>query len=138
MPTKRLIKPITKPVASKSQAKPTTSTPLATKTPVKRVVKTSVPPSSKGASKATPVSKVVAPAAALTSLRPGSKQSQLLERLGTGATMAQMMELTGWQAHTLRATLSAVFRKRLKLIIEAGPAAGDSTRIYRITGQTAE
>lgn len=134
MPTKKLIKPITKPVASKSQSKPTTSTPLATNTPVKRVVKASALPSSKGASKATPASKVVAPAAALTSLRPGSKQSQLLDLLGTGATMAQMMELTGWQAHTLRATLSAVFRKRLKLIIEAGPAEGDSARIYRITG----
>jgi len=45
------------------------------------------------------------------------------------------MELTGWQAHTLRATLSAVFRKRLKLIIEAGLAEGDSARIYRITGR---
>lgn len=134
MPTKKLIKPIEKPVASKSQSKQTTLTPLATKAPVKRVVKTSAPAPSKGAYKATPASKLVPTIAALPSLRPGSKQSQLLDLLSTGTTMAQMIELTGWQAHTLRATLSAVFRKRLKLIVEATAAEGDPVRIYRITG----
>jgi hypothetical protein len=137
MPTKKSIKPLATPVTSKTKSKPTGPTSSTVKASVKRVVKASTPVTAKFASKGGPTSKVVPPPAALPSLRPGSKQSQLLERLGTGATMAQMMELTGWQAHTLRATLSAVFRKRLKLIIDAGPAAGDSTRIYRITGQTA-
>ena len=33
---------------------------------------------------------------------PTSKQSQLIALLGPGASMAQMMKLTGWQPHTVR------------------------------------
>lgn len=71
-------------------------------------------------------------------LRPHSKQAQLLNLLGTsGATMVQMEELTGWQPHTIRATLSAVFRKRLNLNIEAGYLPHSKTRHYRLIAETA-
>ena len=70
-------------------------------------------------------------------LRAGSKQVQLLGLLNTGATMTQMSKLTGWQAHTIRATISVVFRKRLGLTIEPRTAPGGTERIYQVTALAA-
>ncbi len=57
-----------------------------------------------------PVPAVPAPAA-------GSKQSQLIAmlRAPAGGTMDQLTEMTGWQPHTVRGTISGTLRKRLKL-----------------------
>ncbi|MFM9917552.1 MAG: DUF3489 domain-containing protein, partial [Rhizobacter sp.] len=46
-----------------------------------------------------------------------SKQARLISLLNAapGATLEQMMSLTGWQAHTVRGTISGVLRKRLGL-----------------------
>lgn len=133
-----------KPTTPKPTGKPAGAKPLPAKAAAKPASKTAVPTSSHAVPRAAKVSVPSRPSTSsaiqplpLPTLRPGSKQSQLLEILGTGATMAQMMELTGWQAHTLRATLSAVFRKRLKLNIEGVTPSGESTRIYRITGLAA-
>lgn len=58
-------------------------------------------------------------------------------RLARGATVAQIMELTGWQSHSVRGFLSAVVRKRLKLnlVSEVGK---DGQRRYRIVDDAAK
>jgi len=64
-----------------------------------------------------------------------SKQARLIALLGSapGATIEQMTKLTGWQAHTVRGTISGVLRKRLGLNVSC--ADGDAgTRVYRIVG----
>jgi hypothetical protein len=62
----------------------------------------------------------------------GSKQSQLIEMLKapSGASIERMVALTGWQAHTVRGTISGVLRKRLGLKVVCGGEAG--SRAYRI------
>lgn len=62
-----------------------------------------------------------------------SKQARLIDllRAAPGGTIDQMMKLTGWQAHTVRGTISGVLRKRLGLNVAcATDAAG--ARVYRI------
>ena len=46
-----------------------------------------------------------------------SKSAQMLELLGRseGATLAELMEATGWQANSVRGFLSATVRNRLEL-----------------------
>lgn len=145
-PTKTTKKPAaraSKPSTASTKTKPATkparkaSTSNAAKAAAKKA-----PPSRSGkatsARKTPPVAapEPLVPSTANTLLRPNSKQSQLLELLQSkGATIPQMSELTGWQAHTIRATMSAVFRKRLGLTIEVSKAEGGSDRMYRITGQ---
>jgi len=48
----------------------------------------------------------------------------------SGATLAQMMKLTGWQAHTVRGMLSGSLRKRLGL--DVGSQVEEGVRVYRI------
>lgn len=64
--------------------------------------------------------------------RAQSKQAQLIELLETssGASMVQMIELTGWQAHTVRGAISGTLRKRLGLNVQAQLEEG--TRVYRL------
>lgn len=64
----------------------------------------------------------------------GSKQSQLLAMLRSpaGATIEQMMSLTGWQAHTVRGAISGVLRKRLGLNVVCTPDPAGGARIYRV------
>jgi hypothetical protein len=42
-----------------------------------------------------------------------------------------MTALTGWQAHTVRGTISGVLRKKLQLNVTCA-AEGDGARVYRI------
>lgn len=66
-----------------------------------------------------------------------SKQARLIALLGCagGASITQMIALTGWQAHTVRGTISGVLRKRLGLNVEC--ATDDSgKRVYRIVAAT--
>ena len=62
-----------------------------------------------------------------------TQQSQLIAllRSAAGGTLEQMQKLTGWQAHTVRATISAVLSKRLGLDVQS-IANADGPRIYRI------
>lgn len=61
-----------------------------------------------------------------------SKQARLISLMSvpSGATIDQMMTLTGWQAHTVRGAISGVLRKRLGLNVVCAGAAG--SRSYRI------
>ncbi len=61
-----------------------------------------------------------------------SKQDRLVSMLRspTGASIATMMSVTGWQQHSVRGFLAGVVRKRLKLKLES--ETSDGSRIYRI------
>jgi hypothetical protein len=65
-----------------------------------------------------------------------SKQARLicLLRGSSGATLEQMMALTGWQAHTVRGAISGVLRKRLGLnvVCDSASESGAGSRCYRI------
>ncbi|OYY63855.1 MAG: hypothetical protein B7Y51_05290 [Burkholderiales bacterium 28-67-8] len=68
-----------------------------------------------------------------------SKQSRLISllRASSGATLKQMMALTGWQAHTVRGAISGVLRKRLGLNVVCEGASGSGARCYRIVAAAA-
>src|SRR2546429_1985225 len=61
---------------------------------------------------------------------PGSKQSRVITMLQSpaGATIAAMMQATGWQQHSVRGFLAGVVRKRLKLKLESKKV--DDSRVY--------
>jgi hypothetical protein len=63
---------------------------------------------------------------------PGSKQSRVITMLQSpaGATIAAMMQATGWQQHSVRGFLAGVVRKRLKLKLESKKV--DDSRVYLI------
>jgi Protein of unknown function (DUF3489) len=64
---------------------------------------------------------------------PNSKQSRVVAMLQSpsGATIAAMMKVTGWQQHSVRGFLAGVVRKRLKL--KLGSKKVDGNRVYQIT-----
>ena len=47
-----------------------------------------------------------------------------------GATIAAMMDATGWQPHSVRGFLAGVVRKRLRL--KLGSRKVDGSRVYQI------
>jgi Protein of unknown function (DUF3489) len=61
-----------------------------------------------------------------------TKQSRVLEMLRSpaGATVAAMMQATGWQQHSVRGFLAGVVRKRLKLKLTSKTV--DGKRVYQI------
>lgn len=68
-----------------------------------------------------------------------SKAETVLKKLrqARGVTILQIVELTGWQSHSVRGFLSAVVRKKLKLnlVSEVGK---DGQRRYRIVDSAAK
>ncbi len=65
--------------------------------------------------------------------REGSKQATVIQMLQhpSGTTIRQVMETTGWQAHTVRGTFAGALKKKLGLnIVSAKDATGE--RVYRI------
>ncbi len=65
--------------------------------------------------------------------RENSKQAEVIRMLQRpeGATIAQICEATGWQAHTVRGTLAGALKKKLGLTITSDKVKGDD-RIYRV------
>jgi Protein of unknown function (DUF3489) len=55
----------------------------------------------------------------------------LLEK-SKGATLAELMKATGWQAHSVRGFLSGTLRKKMGLKIES-TKRGDGERVYSIS-----
>jgi len=62
-----------------------------------------------------------------------SKQDKLtaLLRRPDGATIAELTDATGWQAHSVRGAMSGALKKKLKLTIDSAKVEGRG-RVYRI------
>ena len=71
--------------------------------------------------------------------RADSKQALVIGLLQRpeGATIAQIVEATGWQQHTVRGTLAGTLKKRLGLTITSTKETGGQ-RVYRIETIAAE
>jgi len=67
--------------------------------------------------------------------RSHSKQERVLTMLRRpgGASIAAIMQSTGWQPHSVRGFFAGVVRKRLGLKLESAKADGE--RVYRIAGE---
>ena len=65
-------------------------------------------------------------------IRAGTKQAQIIAMLQRpeGATVAEMVEATGWLAHTVRGCISGALKKKLGLPISAEKVEGRGT-VYR-------
>lgn len=50
-----------------------------------------------------------------------------------GATVDQIMDITGWQRHSIRGAMAGTLKKKLGLIIASEKAGGKGARVYRIT-----
>ena len=66
-------------------------------------------------------------------IRPGTKLAAIIDamRHPGGATIAQMMAGTGWQAHTVRGAISCMVRKRLGYVVITEKGT-DGQRTYRV------
>jgi hypothetical protein len=66
--------------------------------------------------------------------REGSKKSEVIDlmRRSQGATLAEIMELTGWQAHTVRGFVSGTLVKKLGLKVDSF-RSNEKERTYRIS-----
>ncbi len=66
-------------------------------------------------------------------VRPGTKLAALVELLGRkqGGTLAEAIETTGWQAHSVRGAISGSLKKKLGLTVTSEVVAGRG-RTYSI------
>ncbi|GHE01007.1 hypothetical protein U879_13365 [Defluviimonas sp. 20V17] len=65
--------------------------------------------------------------------RTGTKQARMIEMLrdDVGATIDEIVEATGWQAHTVRGAMSGALKKKLGMTITSEKVEGRG-RVYRI------
>ena len=77
-------------------------------------------------------------AIAVESFAPVTKQVRIivLLRRPIGATIADMMEVTGWLPHSVRGALSGVPRRKLGLVVQS-EAEAERGRVYRLGGDPA-
>lgn len=125
----------------KARTKITTSAPMATTpprtAPLKKAGIAAAPVAPATSPKRRPAkvnSQIAAPV--IVELAGTSKQARLIAMLRAlpGATIEQMMTLTGWQAHTVRGTISGVLRKKLGLNVTCEVRDGSGRSLYRIVG----
>ena len=93
-----------------------------------RPSRSSAKPTRRGAAKPRTAAKPSRKPAPAVAEPTGSKQSQLIAMLRSpnGGTIDQLTQLTGWQPHSVRGTISGTLRKRLKLNVTC------VDRVYRI------
>ena len=74
-----------------------------------------------------------APSRKPSTQRAGTKQAQIIAMLQRpeGASVAEIVEATQWQAHTVRGSISGALKKKLGLTITAEKVEGRGT-VYRI------
>lgn len=115
--------PIAKPTRRRTAAPATPEAPRE-----KRVArrKAAAPPVSSPAAAKPPASATKGPAGKLEVV-------VALMRRPEGATVAQMGEATGWQAHSVRGALAGALKRKHKLTIVGEP--GESGRVYRIAAE---
>ena len=65
--------------------------------------------------------------------RENTKQAQIIAMLQRpeGATISQIVEVTGWQPHTVRGTFAGAFKKKLGLTLSSSKDE-HGQRVYRI------
>ncbi len=70
-----------------------------------------------------------------TATASSSKLDQIQSAIATpdGATLATLMDITGWQAHSVRGALAGALKVKRKL--EIGSEVREGVRFYRIEGQ---
>ena len=87
------------------------------------------------AAKKKPARKAVASRGPAKILRPGTKQALMIDMLNRkdGATVAEVVEATGWQPHSVRGAISGAVKTKLGFIVET-EVIKDRGRVYRITG----
>ncbi len=68
-------------------------------------------------------------------VRPGTKQALLIDLLKRkkGATIEEIIAVTGWQAHSVRGAISGALKKKLGLAVTS-ERVGDRGRVYQIAG----
>jgi hypothetical protein len=91
------------------------------------------PKKGKAAKKASPAKKAPKAAKKAGATRDGSKTEQVLDllRRTEGATLAELMKATGWQAHSVRGFLSGTVSKKLGLAVTSAKVE-DGERTYSI------
>jgi hypothetical protein len=100
--------------------------------PAKVIAKKS-PTTSRRAAVARPAAKHAAEPALARSKKTGSKKTDLLAlmRRDRGATMAEIIQLTGWQPHTVRGFISGTLVKKMGLAVDSFCGEGRE-RTYQI------
>lgn len=70
---------------------------------------------------------------------PSGKSQIVLKKLraAKGVTIAELMQATGWQAHSVRGFLSGTVKKKLGLNV-ASAIGKDEVRRYRVVANTAD
>jgi hypothetical protein len=91
------------------------------------------PTTSRRAVVARPAAKRAAEPASARSKKTGSKKTDVLAlmRRDSGATMAEIIQLTGWQPHTVRGFVSGTLVKKMGLAVDSFRGEGRE-RTYRI------
>ncbi|MCS6954420.1 MAG: DUF3489 domain-containing protein [Bryobacteraceae bacterium] len=103
---------------------------------IQALAPTAAPQAAKGVPKATKPRKARTDDNGAAPAREGSKKAIVLELLHRpeGATLADIMSATGWQAHSVRGFLSGALAKKMGLAIESQKTASGG-RTYRIMEQ---
>ena len=93
------------------------------------------PKKAKGTKKARRVQKTPQAAKQTGEARIGSKAAKILDLLqrSDGATLAELMKSTGWQAHSVRGFLSGTIGKKMGLSVTSTKAE-DGGRTYSVKG----
>jgi hypothetical protein len=69
----------------------------------------------------------------------GSRKEQMIAMLRTagGATLPQLMQASGWQAHSVRGFISGTLKKKMSLRVSSSKNS-HGERIYRVPASSAE